>query len=214
MSADKKAESLEEMRLVLLERSPEVYAEPLPGPREDFLVQKEIEAIAEPRVAATAGALVRMWLTEKDSFYLDWALTYCRQRKVGPTKTTWELATKLAELRYYGKDQPARRLAILKEHAKQSMMFLMINLIYSGGKLEAAASSAAMIFKTLYPHLKPYKASSLEQIYSEQIRRTGIEEEYFRIYRESGVGKDFQESFERVRKIVPEVDTELKGERR
>lgn len=202
------------MRLFLLERSPESFAEPLPGSREDSLVQKEIAAIAEPRVAATAGALVRMWLIEKDSFYLDWALTYCRQRKVGPTKTMWELATKLAELRYHGEEQLGRRLSILKEHAKQSMMFLMINLIYSGSSLEAAASTAAMLFKPLYPDLKHYKASSLEQIYSEQVRRTGIEEEYFRIYRENGVGKDFQESFERVREIVPEVDAELKGERR
>lgn len=202
------------MRLILLERTPEVYAEPLPGHREDSRVQEEVEIIAGPRVGATAGALVRMWLTEKESFYLDWVLTYCRQRKVGPTQTLWQLATQRAELRYYNKDQSGRRVAILKEHAKQSMLFLMINLIYSGGTLEQSASVAAVMFKTLYPYLTPYKASSFEQIYPERVRRTGIEEEYFRIYQENGVGRDFQKSFERVREIVPEVDEALKGYRR
>ncbi|AZR42994.1 hypothetical protein [Marinobacter salarius] len=213
-SNESKEANLREMRLILLENNLEVYAEPLPGPKADSLVQKEVESIASRKVGATAGALVRMWLKEKDSFYLDWALAYCRQREIGPTPTLWRLATELAELRYWGNDLPGRRVTILKEQAKQAIFALMINLIYSGETLAKSADLGAMIFKTLYPHLSPYKASTLEQVYSDEVRRSGYEAAFFQEYEKFGVGKDFQNCFELFRELVPEVDEKLKGERR
>lgn len=203
-----------EMKLRLLENDLEVYADPLPGDQEDSLVRKEVEHVSGPVAGRTVAALVRRWLKERNPHYLDWALTYCFQRGVPSTDTLWRLACTQAVRRHGGEEALGSRVKILKDYAKESVLRLMVSLIYVGKTLEQSSRLAANAYRELYSDFKPYKASSLQQEYLKQFRQTGRESQFFSVWDNLGPHKSGQEVWLQVAELIPEVEDDLKGERR
>lgn len=208
------AQGCEKMRYRLLETDLEVFSPPLPGEQEDSRVFHESKSIAGEPAARLLSALVRMFLAsrKREPYYLDLAASYCYSNNIPPIPTLWRLQCEASVRRERGEPMPSQRKQIKNEIAKRGIFSLMGNLIYAGRTLEIAANQAAEAYQYIYPDLHSRKASSLQQGYLKDVRRPGIEEQYFEAWEKAGFrgSPDWQ----RVMELIPEVGDDLKGERR
>lgn len=208
------ADGREKLRHRLLETDLEVFSPPLLGEQEDTQVFQEAKSIAGEPAARLLSALVRLFLEsrKREPYYLHLAASYCYSNHIPPIPTLWRLQCEASVREERGETPSSRRVQIKKEIAKRGIFSLMGNLIYAGQTLERAAYQAAEAYQYLYPELAAYKASSLQQGYLKNVRRPGIEKQFFREWDKAG----FKNSpvWQQVMELIPEADDDLKGERR
>lgn len=172
------------LRLRLLESDLEVFQPLLEGDKEDSQVLEEVRGVADQTQASLLAALVRLYLGGKrlEPYYLYMAASYCYAKDIPATPTLWRLICEAAMRHERGHDSPDLRVTINKEIAKRGILNLMLHLIYGGQTLERAASQAARAFPYVFPDVKPYKASSLQREYVKNVRKTSIEDQFFKVW--------------------------------
>lgn len=177
-------------------------------------VSLEIEFVSDWESGLKVANMAAKWVKHRNPYYLDLALTYCHQHDIPATPTLWRLLGKLAQSRINGEELPGTPDKILRENAKEQTLVEMVNMIYHGSTLVAAASKAAYRYAEIYPEMVPYKASTLQVEYVKRYRKTGVEAKMVKGWDALGVPEEKRQRWREIVRDLPEAGPHLKGERR
>ena len=119
--------------------------------------------------ARTLAQYVRRWRESDDGSFLDVAVQYCQDHDLPVLAALRSLLAELA-----AKRSPRRKTRAFREHVKSEAYQFMIQLIDADATLKEAAGKAAAYTNDTHRHL--IKASTLEKGYTEEYRKTGLED--------------------------------------
>lgn len=179
-------------------------------------IGEEMRLIAPLEFALFSRAKAYQWRKEKNPHYIDLIMMGCKQFDLVPPPALLAVMAETATARVDG-DPSGTAAKILNDNFRGQALTLMLNLIYAGDSLSYSASKAAQWHKTTFSDAKQLKASSLERYYSDHLRKTGGEREYFSewdMQSERRKSEGLPEYWQKVREVLPLADDELTGNRR
>ncbi|QSR35218.1 hypothetical protein CFI10_09450 [Marinobacterium iners] len=176
----------------------------------------ELTFLAPFEVAQIVVDYACKWRKTRNPHYVDYAVAVCFESGIQISPTLQQVISEVALARVNGalSGTPEK---IMRESAKLYAFRVMANLIFAGCTLKAASKKAAFQVAGIYKMLKPFKASTLEKEYVDDMRKPGLESEYFSRWEKHTEEREAEGSAQFWRDAAakwPEVGSDLTGERR